>query len=434
MLLASCSSRRWIVLFSFCALSLSNNVQWITYATVVDEAKEFFNCDAFQINSLAWVYSAVYVVLGLPLCAVYDRFGLRNGMLIGGALNAAGALLKFSAVYVSPNYTTLLLAQVVNSAAQCFTLGLPPMVAAAWFGTKERSLATSLASVANVLGVAIGFPLPPMIVSSGPDRLKEQFGELFGIEAAMCGVALLCVMLFVADGPSDAPAVTSRRRADPVPLMATLKALCSNGTFVLLAVTMGLSNGMFGGLATILTQVNSPFGISGNQTGWIGCVGALFSILGSVFIGKIIDSIRQYKLPLLLLNLMNTVCIAALIISYSTDSSPLVNAFFWLSLLQILQAMGFTVVFEYSVEVTYPIPEALSGTALMVLPNLINMCICITSSSLLGNNPEPSDSLNSLAICCAVAGASGAACLFVDEQLRRVQVELLSSHVADDDQ
>eukprot|EP00744_Colponema_vietnamica_P027809 GILI01041909.1.p1 GENE.GILI01041909.1~~GILI01041909.1.p1 ORF type:complete len:406 (+),score=56.83 GILI01041909.1:152-1219(+) len=338
-----------------------------------------------------------------------------------------GAGLKLIAVHISPNWYWLLASQTLNSISACFALGLPPMVAAAWFGTKERSLATSLASVANVLAIAVGFPMPPAIVSASPDGpmsdLQSQFSILFSIEFALCAFTAAGVALFVADCPFDAPSITSRRRTEPVPLLSTLKQLITNRNFVLLTTVMGFANGMFGSISTIMAQVNQPFGISNNQTGWIGCVGCFTSIVGSIVIGKIIDKFRRYKLPLLLLNLFITIAMSAILISFASGSAPLINAYIWYSLMQILNSCVSTVVFEYSVELTYPIPEAISGTVMMFLPCVMATIIVISSASVLGNDPSPSEALTAIAICVGVSAISGLVSLLLTEMLRRVDLE-----------
>lgn len=424
---------RWVVLTVFCLFNFSNNLQWITYSTIVDETRSYFDCSAWQVDCLAWLYAMVYVFVAIPCCSLYDRLGLRNGMLIGNALNVAGAAIKLIAVYISPNWYWLFASQLLNSVSACFALGLPPMVAAAWFGTKERSLATSLASVANVLAIAVGFPLPPAVVSAGADAshstLQSQFATLFSIEFAACAITIVGVVFFVADCPIDAPSVTARRRTEPVPVMKAVKQLLKNKDYVLLMVVMGLANGMFGSITTIMAQVNQPFGISNTETGWIGFVGCFVSIVGSIIIGKVIDGVRKYKFPLLVLNLVITIAMSSVLISFAARSAPLANAYVWYSLMQILNSCVSTVVFEYSVELTYPIPEALSGTTMMILPCLFSVIILLFSSSLLGNNPSASEALAAVAICIGVSAASGLGCLFLTENLRRVDLEVLEGEI-----
>lgn len=416
------TTRRWVVLLLFSLYNLSNNMQWITFATIVPNVQAHFNCTEFQVNSLGWLYSIAYVATGLPVAVLYDRLGLRNGMLVGAVLNAVGSVLKLGAVWVYPSYATLFIAQLFNALSQSFVLGLPPMVAAAWFGTKERSLATAIASAANVMGVAVGFPMPPLIVTDSSQG-AAAFGCLFGIEAAMCVLPALGIALFVRDGPTIAPSATARRRTDPVPLVPTLKELASNRPFIILVIGMGLSNGVFGGISTVMAQINQPFGISGAQTGWIGCIGAATSIIGGAAIGRYIDKMRQYKAPLLALFLALTVSLSAVVVAFAADSYPLVNAYIWYSLQQILISMISCVVFETAVEITYPVPEAISGTVLMIMPNLVAFLLALVSASLLGSDPTKGAALWSLMLATLSALFSGLVTLWLREDLRRMGVE-----------
>lgn len=412
---------RWVVLFFFCMFNLTNNLQWITFATIVEPTREMFNCTSFEVNSLAWIYAALYVVIAVPCSSLYDRLGLRNAMIIGAALNAIGALGKLGAVPIA-NFWLLFVFQFISAAAQCFTLGVPPMVAASWFGTKERTLATSLAALSNILGAAVGFPVPPAIVTGG-SGLAAQFYTMFAIEGGLCLFTLLGIVLFVADGPPSAPCVSSRVRGEPVAVIPTLKTLLTNKNFCVLALIMGFSNGVYGGLSTIMAQVNQPFGISNSQTGWIGFIASGGSILGSILIGMLIDRLRKYKIPLLVLNFLITAMIGAVLLSFAYDFHPLPSAYVYYTMMQAIESCVCAVVFEYSVELTFPVPEALSGTVLMVLPCLFNFIIVMSSSFIIGDNPDEKTALVALGICVGVSAAATLVTFVLKERLRRVELE-----------
>jgi len=209
----------------------------------------------------------------------------------------------------------------------------------------------------------------------------------------------------------------------PMRVIECVALLCRNRPFVILAFAIGFSNGVYGGLCVLLAQILAPFGISNNTAGWIGFTGSAASIFGSVAIGWLIDRYRRYKLPLVALSFFVLVCIAAIMVAFANNSAPLANAYVWLILLQILQAMLLAVVFEYSVELTFPVPEAFSGTVLMVLPNLLNVLVSISGSTVLGNSGTATDALWALGICVGVALGSGIVCLLVEERLRRVTLE-----------
>ena len=69
---------------------------------------------------------------------------------------------------VSRSFPIAFVGQSVCSAAQCFTLGVPPMLAAAWFGPQERARATSIGVLSNQLGGALGL-LSSVVVTHGRD-------------------------------------------------------------------------------------------------------------------------------------------------------------------------------------------------------------------------------------------------------------------------
>ena len=96
-------------------------------------------------------------------------------VIIGSGLNAVGAILKcFSA---SPSLAWLtMLGQTLSAMTMPFLLEVPPRLAAIWFPANEVSTATSIGVFGNQLGVAIGFVLPPAIVS-GPTAIFFQNGS-----------------------------------------------------------------------------------------------------------------------------------------------------------------------------------------------------------------------------------------------------------------
>jgi hypothetical protein len=114
---------------------------------------------------------------------------LRFGLLAGALGNAIGAVLRIGgfgkatfflvaigqtvAGMLKPTTTTsttnhqmveLIVRSMLAAIAQPFILNAPPLVAANWFPENQRTIATTIASVANPVGVAIGFVLPPAVV------------------------------------------------------------------------------------------------------------------------------------------------------------------------------------------------------------------------------------------------------------------------------
>lgn len=181
---------RWFILGVFCVLSASNGFQWINFAPIVEEVKEYFHMDALQVNFLATIYTIVYPATIFLGCIAFQRFGSWGGMLLGAVLNTVGASLKIVAVFWAPNYGLLATTQIINALSEVFFLSLPPLLAATWFNSHQRTFATSIGVMSNSLGTAFGFIVPPLVVT--PTRKgAAAFGQLFGWQAV---VALLVTM------------------------------------------------------------------------------------------------------------------------------------------------------------------------------------------------------------------------------------------------
>lgn len=75
-------------------------------------------------------------------------------------------------------------------------IGLPPRLAAVWFGPKEVSTACALGVFGNQLGIAIGFLLPPMIVRNheDPALIGYDLQKLFFASAGVNAIIFLLVL------------------------------------------------------------------------------------------------------------------------------------------------------------------------------------------------------------------------------------------------
>jgi len=126
--------------------------------------------------------------------------------------------------------------------AMPFLLEVPPRLAAIWFPSNEVSTATSIGVFGNQLGVALGFVIPPALVS-GPTEIKfegheegsyppdwadvekypeaapqaieavsDQIGILFIVIAVMCSVSFLLVLVLFRNEPEMPPSVAEHNR------------------------------------------------------------------------------------------------------------------------------------------------------------------------------------------------------------------------------
>ncbi len=75
-------------------------------------------------------------------------------------------------------YGIVIAGQTLAATAQSFIYQAPPLLASNWFPPTERTTATSIGSLANQLGIAIGFVLSTGMVNSVRDIIVDELSEL----------------------------------------------------------------------------------------------------------------------------------------------------------------------------------------------------------------------------------------------------------------
>jgi hypothetical protein len=192
--------KRWLVLFSFCLISLLNAFNWIEYSIIQDVVIEFYNQslpsgEAEKYDAVNWfsmVYMLCYIPLVFPAMFLLDRKGLKLSCMLGALLTTVGAGVKCAGV--NPNlFAVAMTGQTICAIAQAFTLSVPARLSALWFGPQEIATATSIGVFGNQLGTAIGFLVPPNVVlkSESVSFMQTRFYYLLVPVAVLCAISFL---------------------------------------------------------------------------------------------------------------------------------------------------------------------------------------------------------------------------------------------------
>lgn len=162
---------RWVALSVFIAAGISNAMVLLTWSPIADKASDYWdNLPITLVNLLAVVFQALYLPGTMLASRAMQQSTLRNTMLIGGGLTASGCCVRwmgsmlYDASNISPtaSYIFVLLGTCIVALAQPFYLNMPAKIASTWFSVKERDVSTTLGSLANPLGSALGSILPAM--------------------------------------------------------------------------------------------------------------------------------------------------------------------------------------------------------------------------------------------------------------------------------
>lgn len=204
-------TKRWVILIIFVLSGVANALVLLSWSPISDIASDYWgNIGATAVNLLAVSFQIMYIP-GTALSAKTMKISnLRTTMILGGLLTSGGCIIRWIGGFGRDNgnftptfsYVFVLLGTIVVATAQPFYLNMPAKIAASWFAVQERDVATTLCSLANPLGSALGSVLPAMIVSgSGHDVKGVSVLLLVQMIVALTGLTFT-YFFFVSDPPT----------------------------------------------------------------------------------------------------------------------------------------------------------------------------------------------------------------------------------------
>jgi hypothetical protein len=165
-------------------------------------------------------------------------------------------------------------------------------------------------------------------------------------------------------------------------------------------------------LSTFVLQILTPFGLSSDTVGGMGCANILVGTFCAQIVGYVVDKRRVYRWPLTVCYAVSTVAIFGIalvatsriwsarpdetanvlstggaVLSISTGLSSCIFALY--VLLGIAQNCAIPIAFEFAVEISFPLEESTSGTLLMLSGNFLAMLLIGLLTGVLWNPPSP---------------------------------------------
>jgi len=145
---------RWLLLFVLFVNTVCGALLYLGFSVIENTAKDYFGVSRLAINSLAVLGTGV-PILTYPMSArVVDRNGIRACFLIGSVLVCFGSWIRY--VGVLQSYWIFFFGHAVVSMGMAFLNSIPAPLSNRFFPVKERSVATSLAMLAFLFGMALG--------------------------------------------------------------------------------------------------------------------------------------------------------------------------------------------------------------------------------------------------------------------------------------
>ncbi|TPX30168.1 hypothetical protein SmJEL517_g06202 [Synchytrium microbalum] len=385
---------RWPALIILFLQNMGTGVSTGYFASVTNLLASYYQVAEFQINLFSIMNFAFFIPASFAAAALLDKQGLRASCITGSSLNILGTLLFLISNYVPNPYVAALCGQIIAAMAQPFLFNATTKLAALWFGEKERTLANTLSSIGNPIGIAAIVGLAPSIMNGDPNNTPTLNIVLF-VTCTCLGLTSLATR--------NKPPTPPTPSADEVTekFFAGLVNTLSNGQFWVLMAVFGLVVGMFNTLVTYISDLAVPYGFTNDEAGVIGVLAIATGLVTAGVVGAILDQTKGHKIAIKAHSFVAAVGMIFFVLALQYQSTPLVYIG-----ATLIGGGGFPlipIILELGVECTYPVDEGTSSGLLWMISNLSGVIFVIVAAHLRTSDGKMFNSAIMLAVIAGVA-------------------------------
>lgn len=296
---------RWATIALFVFAGVANAMVLLTWAPISDKANDYWDgIGLTAVNLLNVIFQIMYLPGTMLALRISDKNLLRNVLLAGGALTTVGCFIRLvgglvrdTSMGAAGSYTLVLLGTALVGLAQPFYLNMPAKIAATWFAVPERDIATTLCSLANPLGSAIGSFIPAMFVTSDDDHQIDQgIKKLLIVQFAVAAIAMVFTLVFFRDEPPTPPtssAKTMQQNKKSNQMFIEVANLFQNVEYVKIFCSFTIILGSLNALAALLNQL--PGDYSNSEIGLTGAALIMSGFFGAFLTGFVLDYSKAYS-------------------------------------------------------------------------------------------------------------------------------------------
>ena len=145
----------------------------------------------------------------------------------------------------------ILAGQCIMALGNPFVQTIGAKIAAIWFGDNERALATTITSIASVMGVMIGFVYPILFVNdsdiSNHKRAKDKVGFYIMIQSITVTVVSIPIFFLIKNAPENPPSHSAKimRKGKKIEVVRVVKKLVSERNVMILYIAYSLVFSLF---------------------------------------------------------------------------------------------------------------------------------------------------------------------------------------------
>ncbi|CAH1102506.1 unnamed protein product [Psylliodes chrysocephalus] len=413
--------KRWFILGIFIYNASINSLQWLEYSSITNLAVKYYNVHTMAVDWSSTVYFAMYPLLVIPVSYLIEMQGLRLAGLIGCIGNLVAVTVKVLSIH-NDRFWVVMLGQIIGAVSQLFIVCLPTKIASVWFKENEISTACSLGVSGTLLGYALGFILPTLLVhdSNNLDDIGEGLKTLcWTLVGIMIPVTVATITYFPKEPKNPPNKVQATLRENNKKFQSkyffnSIKKLFKSKAFMIHLVAYSINVAGINAVVIFLNQFTLQYFPGADEdVGWMGFVLIVIGMFGSVIFGILLDKTHKYKEINLFIYITTTISIVFLMFSMKYESK--VMTYISCAVLGLFSCGYLPVGFEFAMELTYPLEESTTTGIILSSVQLHGVIFVV----MLGFLNEVLEAFWSLAVVCVIIGIGNVFLCFVPNQLKR---------------
>eukprot|EP00026_Physarum_polycephalum_P003852 Phypoly_transcript_03868.p1 GENE.Phypoly_transcript_03868~~Phypoly_transcript_03868.p1 ORF type:complete len:573 (+),score=108.65 Phypoly_transcript_03868:219-1937(+) len=355
---------RWVVLAIFSLQNFVNSIEWICFAPIQTTITEYYGISTTKANLL----STMFLICSLPStpAAMYlqERFGLRVMVFVGAIFQAVGGWIRYGG-QDRDQFAVVLAGSIIAGPSMAVFMCLPSKLAASWFPKTERTIATTIASLAGVVGVLAGYVIGPAIIKTPSD-----VPTFLLVQAIIPSAAAVTVFLFRQSPPM---AASLSETVEKIPLRTALQVAFANKSFVLVLMGFTFGLGCFNAVSTLIDQVVHPLGYSEDDSSLFGGLLIGLGLVGAAILGTFVEKTHKYKTAMMISIWGCAGCTLWAILALQPDNKASLTASF--AFIGIFGLTLLPLTLECGCELIFPVPEVVTNGLLMVFGQTFGVVI-----------------------------------------------------------
>ncbi|CAH1170462.1 unnamed protein product [Phaedon cochleariae] len=358
---------RWVILFIFCSITVISVMQFLQFTIVANVMTKYYNVSSSAVHTTGTIFFVIYILLFLPVNYLIEKYSLRVTAIVSSTLTFIGILVKVFCCDPS-RFFVVLIGQGICAFGQVYVTSIPSKLSATWFGPNEVSTACAIAVMCIQVGVSIGAVFPPFLILKDDtiDDIGNSLQRMLIFNAVVAGVVLVIVILFFKAKPDYPPSKSQLKLISEYQpsLSNASRKLCRNNDFLFLLFAVGMSYGIYNSLGVVFNTIYIEYFPNGEFDLGITTILSIISggCIGSILFGYLLDKTHQFKR--LSLAVFSLACLCFVFEVYSLYVRCRTATFITLPLFEFFIAPIYIIGIEFISEVTYPVPESTSCSAL----------------------------------------------------------------------